>query len=400
MSHILVSRRPPRSTARANGLTRHATAARPRSDRASAYPIAPTTPTLDAAAPDENAPGVREDPELVGRDLTAMMAGLSATGVDVERLTELAGIDLRLEGVPPDELGAIFSRLWTAAITLTRDPSLPLAAGDAVPFGAYEIVDYLASSCPSLGAGLGQVARYFRLITPNLSWHIEAANDPPLVTLESHHVDPQIVQVSQQYAIGVTFGRFRRMTEGEFSFASVDLALPAPPDDRHHRAFFGAAAVRYDAPLTILRIPRRVWNLPLQRQEPGLRRLLERHAESLLARELAEHDPLAELRAAVRARLCDGDLKVEAIARELATSTRTLQRRLAESGTSFQATVDEERRRAAQSYLREARLAVGDVAYMVGYSEPSAFVRAFKRWTGETPRSYRRRSVSSRAVSS
>src|SRR5690606_14394899 len=118
----------------------------------------------------------------------------------------------------------------------------------------------------------------------------------------------------------------------------------------------------------------------LTRREPGLQRILERHAQTLLEEHAKQDDPLAEVRSVIGKRLDDSDLKLEVVARELATSARTLQRRLAEAGTSLSALVDDERRRAAQSYLREPRLAVGDVAYMVGYSEPSAFVRAFKRW--------------------
>jgi AraC-like DNA-binding protein len=333
------------------------------------------------------------DPEILRRDVAAVTAGLEAVGFDLDRLAAHAGYSDRLDRIAVEQLGDFFHRTWSSAITLSGgDVTLPLAVGDAVPFGAYEIVDYLASSCPTVGSGLTELARYFGLVTPKLRWTLDAGHDPPLVFLEAIDTEPEVAAVALQYTIGVTFGRFRRLTAGELAFASVDLSMPAPVDDSRHRAFF-AAPVRYGAPRTILRLPRRVWTLPLERGEPVLRRILERHARTLLAQQAQAEEPLAEVRAAVRARLDDGDLKVEAVARELATSARTLQRRLGEAGTSFQAIVDDERRRAAESYLREARLAVGDVAYMLGYSEPSAFVRAFKRWTGTTPRAYRLRAL-------
>lgn len=333
------------------------------------------------------------DPEYARRDAAAVTAGLASVGFDLDALAAAAGYADRPDRLDVAELGDYFERIWSAAVAARGgDLTFAVEVGDAVPFGAYEVIDYLASSCGTVGAGLREIARYFAIITRKLRWTVDDAHDPPRVFLDPVDAAPLRAILGQQYAIGVTFGRFRRIVDGELAFAGVDLAMPTPADDRLHRAYFGCA-VRYEAPRTVLRIPRRVWTLPLSRHEPGLRRILEQHAKGLLAERAKRDDPLAEVRSTLRARLEDRDLKLEAVARALGTSPRTLQRRLGEAGTSLSALVDEERRHAAESYLREPRLAVGDVAYMLGYSEPSAFVRAFKRWTGTTPSAYRQQAL-------
>jgi len=84
------------------------------------------------------------------------------------------------------------------------------------------------------------------------------------------------------------------------------------------------------------------------------------------------------------------DMRIEALARQLAMSPRTLQRRLAAEQVSYQELLDDARKEAAARYLGESTLAICEVAYLVGYSEPAPFHRAFKRWYGMTPENFRR----------
>jgi len=83
-------------------------------------------------------------------------------------------------------------------------------------------------------------------------------------------------------------------------------------------------------------------------------------------------------------------MSIDAIARRLVTTPRTLQRRLARTGTSFDALRADARKRAAELYLSDATLSVTEVAYLLGYSEPTGFHRAFRRWHGTTPEAFRR----------
>ena len=80
---------------------------------------------------------------------------------------------------------------------------------------------------------------------------------------------------------------------------------------------------------------------------------------------------------------------MEDVARRLAMSERTLHRRLSERGLTFKSLVDSTRRHVAENLLRDSRYTATEVAFLTGFSEQSAFTRAFRRWAGQTPRSFR-----------
>jgi AraC-like DNA-binding protein len=94
---------------------------------------------------------------------------------------------------------------------------------------------------------------------------------------------------------------------------------------------------------------------------------------------------------ALTGRVASGDTRIGALARQLAMSGRTLQRRLAAEGVSYQELLEDARKEAAGRYMSESTLAIGEIAYLVGYSEPAPFHRAFKRWYGVTPEAFRQK---------
>jgi AraC-like DNA-binding protein len=124
--------------------------------------------------------------------------------------------------------------------------------------------------------------------------------------------------------------------------------------------------------------------------DPQLFRLLESHAERVLAETPATASFRDRVRRAVVQRLREGEPGIGSIAEALATSERSLQRRLQAEGVSFRDVVDEARHKLAVLYLGDDALSMTDVACLLGYSEASAFTRAFKRWTGQAPSQARR----------
>jgi AraC-like DNA-binding protein len=125
-----------------------------------------------------------------------------------------------------------------------------------------------------------------------------------------------------------------------------------------------------------------------------LRQVLERQAEDILARLPSRTGLALDVQRALTKRVAGGDTRIGALAHELAMSGRTLQRRLAGEGVSYQELLDDARKEAAGRYLHESALAIGEVAYLVGYSEPAPFHRAFKRWYGTTPEKFRQKRLS------
>jgi AraC-like DNA-binding protein len=177
----------------------------------------------------------------------------------------------------------------------------------------------------------------------------------------------------------------RQCTEARVVPVEVRFRHAPPADPARYERLFGTRP-RYGQPADALVIEERVLDLPFARTDPGLAAVLGRHADALLAALPPLDASLTDrVRALVAEGLRGGDPQVKRIAAKLKMSERTLQRKLAAEGTTFDALVDRLREELARRYLTDERLAIAEVAFLLGYSEPSAFHRAFKRWTGTTP---------------
>jgi len=163
------------------------------------------------------------------------------------------------------------------------------------------------------------------------------------------------------------------------------------PDDAEAVARLLGCPVRAPATWTGVEFPHTMLDVPLRRRDPILRQVLEGHASAVTSPASAVSDDslVASLRVAVATRMATRIPTMTEIARQLAVAPRTLQRRLASVGMSYDALVDQLRRESAERLLADASLSVSEIGYLLGFSEPSAFHRAFKRWHSCTPQSYR-----------
>ena len=145
--------------------------------------------------------------------------------------------------------------------------------------------------------------------------------------------------------------------------------------------YFGCAG-------TEARFSGRMLSLPIPDANARLCAFFERYASAKIERLLPMTSMAQRLRAAIRAQLPDGEVTLAKLAQRLHLSARTLQRRLSDEGTSLQSELDEVRRQQALYFL-EGGTAIAELSWLLGYAEPSAFHRAFKRWTGTSPEAWR-----------
>jgi AraC-like DNA-binding protein len=191
-----------------------------------------------------------------------------------------------------------------------------------------------------------------------------------------------------EYTSSLMLLHFRKETEGRFAAGSVSFQHE-PDDAAAFERIFGCP-VNTRAAWSGITVPIEMWNVPLRRRDPVLRQVLESQANGILARLPMRTGVASDVQRALAMKVVRGDTRIAAVARDLATSGRTLQRRLAEEGVSYQELLDEARKEAAARHVSEAALAICEVAYLLGYSEPAPFHRAFKRWYGMTPDVFRR----------
>ena len=176
-----------------------------------------------------------------------------------------------------------------------------------------------------------------------------------------------------------------------------EIGLPYPEPDAAIRAahaqVFGPNVI-YGVPAAYGRFDAALLDRPVPNADGSMLKVLQRHADALLAsrlRETAEPRIVTDVRREVAAQLANDRARVDDVAAALAVSTRTLQRKLAEAGTNFQAVHEAARQALAEELLRDSRLNLTDVAFMLGYREQSSFNRACRDWFGNTPARTRER---------
>jgi AraC-like DNA-binding protein len=231
--------------------------------------------------------------------------------------------------------------------------------------------------------GVEQLSRYMRLV-----------GNPTEISARQHRGEIRVEitkapsPFSVEYTISLMVLHFGSETEGGFAAAYVSFRH-APDDERAFAAALRCEVKRH-ASWDGLVVTPVVWRRPLRRRDSVLRRFLETQADRILTRLGARRGLANEVQHALARDLTGGAERIAVIARELSMSDRTLQRRLASEGVSYQQLLDAARKEAAARYLTDSTLAICEVAYLVGYCEPAPFHRAFRRWYGMTPESFRR----------
>jgi len=318
-------------------------------------------------------------------DVRTFANGFERLGYDVDGLLADVGLSRRDLNDPDarvacDVVGSLFARAQQKRFT----PNLGLAMALATPLGAYPLLDYLVLTSDTVGDGLAQLARYLRIAASPMAVDLHADDDPVRVEIET------VSAVGYEFEAALIVLRLREETAGPFAAASV--SFEHQPDDVAAFEHALGCPVRTTASWNGVAIDRSICLLPMRRRDPILRRFLESQADVILAQMPARTGVAVEVRRALASRVASGTTRMSAIARQLGMSERTLHRRLAEDGVSYQELLEEVRKAAAGRYLDESPLAISEIAYLLGYSEPAAFHRAFKRWYATTPEHFRTRS--------
>ncbi|WP_437809797.1 AraC family transcriptional regulator ligand-binding domain-containing protein [Sorangium sp. So ce1078] len=317
-----------------------------------------------------------------GADRAALLeaAGLEAAGLEA---AALADPDAR---VP---LPAFYA-LLEAAVAAAADPHLGLDFAGRFQPEHFDALGFLAMSSPTLGEALERMLRYQQIWNEGERYTLEIRGRCAHLTFAPHGPDrPAHGQVAEMFAFDVLVNAGRMC--GDPIQAVAVRFRHAPEGDPEEKARRLGSPVLFGAPQTELVMPVEALDRPLPHANEALAAFLERHVRVIAASLPGAAPPaLSErVRALLGERLREG-ADLGALAARLRMSPRTLQRRLGDEGTSIHALLDEVRRGRAAALL-EADMAIGEVAYVLGYSEPSAFHRAFRRWTGVTPEAFRAR---------
>jgi len=326
--------------------------------------------------------------------LRALLSFLVSRGVDVAGIRKSAGLD----GVDVEKLDgrlpvAATREAWRLAAQATADEAIAVHVVEARPRERPDALDYAFRASPTLRDALAQVVRYARLVYDRLDLSLVPAsgNDGARLTVTS----PAIHQVNR-YHIEFFMADLLRLARDTCDSGLVPLevsfAHAAPASLDAHRRFFGCP-VRFEQPVIGLLFANADLGRPMLGADPALAALLGRQLARLVERLPLAESVSARVREVIEDDLAAANVSIDRVARQLAMSVRTLGRRLDAEGTTFRGLLDAVRKEAAVRHLRDRRVELAEVAFLLGYSEASAFHRSFRRWTGRTPVEFRRKAL-------
>jgi AraC-like DNA-binding protein len=327
-------------------------------------------------------------PTIASGSLRKVLAACRDLKLDGAQILTDAGIDPALTDdrdarVPIPRWHAI----WELMAARTARPDCVLVAAGNYQPDDYGLVGFVLMTSTTIEEGMGHFVRYVGL------WTDEPAFTRDGTIVRASYGFPFPDSAGKRLAMESVFTEIvhgaRALTGAQTVPRAVRFAHRAPADPEVYDRFYGCK-VEFDADATEIEFRAEDLALPFRRADAKLGAFLRETANKALAqREADAGTPLDRARRIIAEELARTMPSIESVARRMATTPRTLRRRLAEAGTSFRKLLDETRAELARVYVRDRRIPMSEVAFLLGFSEPSTFHRAFKRWTRTTPAAWR-----------
>lgn len=305
----------------------------------------------------------------------------SITGLSPMRLLARAGLasdnlDNEDQGVDARD----YFRLWEALALESEDPDLPLTLGRGASRGPFHPALLAFSSSPDIATGLARLSAFKPLVAPI---NLEVTKSDEHLSLRFSSYDQFAIPPLMAATEVIFFLDFARALTAH---RVLPVAITLPDLEWVTQAYLdyiGGPVLQGDDHGIIFSLEDA--ERPLISVDTKIYTLIERE---LLAR-LSQQEETKALRGRVRRILGEslpsGEVSADYVSRRLNLSKRTLQRKLKEEGTNFQALLDQTRAELAMTYLRDQKLSAKEISYLLAYRDPNSFYRAFQDWTGMTP---------------
>lgn len=320
--------------------------------------------------------------------LEQMFLYLRALNVDIDAFLRSIQVEPASVHTPDNRIPIeTYLRIQDEAALYTHDPYFGLHMGEYAEAGSWSIIGYMMMNCKTLGEAFEKSGRYARIIG-NL---IEARAEPGFNKVRFVFFTPPHAPQMSRHCFEATFSssvRLMRSLSGlDLNPLRVTFIYPAPESKAEYDRVF-RCPVLFGQQHNSVTIDSAIGKIPVKMANPALLQQFEAYARKFLAGLEPTPTTTRDVTRILLARLDDRSLSIEKVAREMAVSVRTLQMRLDEEGTLFSDLLQETRERLAKQYLSE-NYTVEQITYLLGFSEPSVFRKAFKKWSGVTPKEFR-----------
>lgn len=318
------------------------------------------------------------------------MVAAAGSAVDQKDILALVGLEA---GKPPDPREMIVDTLYYDMLermaACTDVTTIPLGAANLLSPDDYGALGLAWKAAPTLMGSFARVERYARLWTSVVEYELRPADSETLFIL--HRSGPRRLglRLSNEATLASGVSISRQVCPVPFAPLEVHFQHDPPKTTAHHEAFFGCP-VTFGSDMDALLISAEALAQPNILGDEGITRFLLSHLDQEMQSIGSEDTLESRAKDAVARSLSEGMPKMADVAQGLGMSARSFHRRLSEHGLSFQTLAETTRREIALGMLEEDSYSLSEIAFLAGFSEQSAFTRAFKRWTGRTPAQFRR----------
>ncbi len=314
----------------------------------------------------------------------------ASDGVETRDLVDSLGLDP--DGVidPAQMVSSPDYYRFFAALS-ERDPDglrLPLRIGAAMRIDEYGAFGLAWKSAPDLRGSFARSERYGHVLGSAETYSMEQTENGVFFSLDKAGDGSLGMLLSNEASMSAVVTITQEVSTAPFAPKGIFFKHPPRGDISVYEAHFGCP-VHFEAERDALLLSDDMLSAPNKLGDETIARFFDQHLAAELAARTDDTGLEQRVRIAVSQTLSEGVPTVTDIASQLGMSGRTLQRRLSDKGASFQGLVDLARRELAEQLLRDTDYSLAEVAFLTGFAEQSGFTRAFKRWAGQTPRSYR-----------
>jgi AraC-like DNA-binding protein len=308
-------------------------------------------------------------------------------GVSPEDLLAAAQVPSTLISVPGSRLSAEQAfALWEEASRATSDPLIAEHVIRVLPFGTYRIADYLLLTGATPRDSLKKFIRSFPLVNSAFELQVSTTRGGMHLEICNPYGPEGPSHFYVEFIFSMIFARLRLAAGVDWRPKEICFTHPAPKGMKDYHPTFCCPA-RFKESMNRMTLEREVADMSLPSGDALLNDILDHYGQALL-KQSTNDDFLSDMRKVIADGFTRGDVRLQATARKLALSGRSLQRELKTRGTSYRDELDEFRRNLALDLL--SRAGIQQVVNLLQFSEMSSFHRAFRRWTGKTPREYLR----------
>ncbi len=320
---------------------------------------------------------------------TLLKAATAAGIEDPSSLLVEAGIDQQLLQHPENRIPfEQQAHLWQLVSDASNNESLPLLFGQQSQPASFNMAGYIAMNSQTIGEAMDASQTY--QIAAGQGGELSIVRNDEFIEVHYHPIELGYPSTAMRSCamLAANMGLGQWLIGRGYTPTLVHLTMSEPADSEAFDTFF-QCSVMFEQSQNFLRFPASIASTPIPHASLELLNLMKQRAEKVIADSIGKQSLCAQVARLLADSLMGKEPDKGYISEQLGMSQRTLQRKLAKENSSYQEVLDQTRHNLALEYLRQQPLSVSDIAYLLGFAEPSTFYRAFKKWHGMTPGQYR-----------